>query len=91
MYLFLSRSEKDEGTFADEWYEYVSDAEAEAEERFGITKDMWIEVPEPQAGCQPDWIEPVRVRGRKYGEPEYGVLERLVNGEWVVIPQKRPK
>lgn len=30
-------------------------------ERFGITDGMWQEVPDPEPGCQHDWIAPVRI------------------------------
>lgn len=91
VYLFLSKTEDDAGSFADEWYASVDDAEAESEERFGITEDMWVEVPDPRPGCQADWIAPVRVRGRESGKPEWGVLERLVNDEWMLMNQEIPK
>jgi hypothetical protein len=81
-YLFLSRSEEDAGAFADEWYSSIDDAERVALDRFGVTRAMWIEVPDPLPGCQADWIQPVRVVGRDEGRPEWGRLERLVDGEW---------
>ena len=81
-YLFLSRSEDDAGAFADEWYPSVADAEHAAFDRFGVTRDMWTDVPDPMPGCQADWIQPVRVVGRQEGRPLWGRLERLVDGEW---------
>jgi hypothetical protein len=87
VYLFLSRSIHDAGSFADEWYVSVEDAEAVCRERFGIDKRMWQEVPDPEPGCQHDWIAPVRIKGREQGQPQWGVLERLVVGRWVQITE----
>ena len=83
VYLYLSSSADDVGCFADEWYESVDDATAACLERFGVAEAMWQDVPDPEPGCQHDWIEPVRVRGRAEGHTEWGVLERRVNGEWI--------
>jgi hypothetical protein len=35
--------------------------------------------------CQQDWIEPVRVIGRNEGQPQWGRLEKLVDGRWQEI------
>ena len=47
-YLYLSCSIHDAGSFADEWYASVEDAEAVCES-FGIDKGMWQEVPDTRA------------------------------------------
>ena len=44
-----------------------------------------FDIPDPEPGCQEDWIAPVRVRGRAEGRPEWGVFERYENGAWVAI------
>jgi hypothetical protein len=33
--------------------------------------------------CQPDWIEPVRVKGREIAKPEWGIFEKLIDGKWI--------
>ena len=83
--LFLSRSTDDAGCFADEWFESVDAANLACAARFGIEASMWLDVPDPEPGCQEDWIAPVRVRGRELDQPEWGVLERYENGSWVTI------
>ncbi len=50
-------------------------------EAYGIEDEMWQDVPDPEPGCQHDWITPVRVRE--------GVMERRENGEWVPFAAKR--
>ncbi|WP_139165462.1 hypothetical protein [Microvirga guangxiensis] len=85
VYLFLSRSMEDKGSFADEWYECTKDAQAACRSRFGIELEAWQEVPDPMPGCQHDWIKPVRVKGRDRGQPEWGVFEQLVDGHWVPV------
>jgi hypothetical protein len=85
VYLFLSDSNEDRGSFADEWYATVEDAEQVCLERFGVDASMWQPVPDPLPGCQADWIAPVRVRGRDIGKPEWGKLERLEGGVWVPL------
>jgi hypothetical protein len=88
VYLYLLRSIHDAGSFADEWYASVEDAEAICES-FGIDKGMWQEVPDAEPGCQDDWIAPVRIKGREQGRPHWEVLERLVGGHWVQITERR--
>ena len=83
VYLFLSRSDEDRGSFADEWYATVQDAAEECLKRFGIKESDWRTVPDPKPFCQHDWIAPVRVKGRADGRPEWGQLERFVDGKWV--------
>jgi biofilm protein TabA len=58
--LFLSKSTDDAGCFADEWYESVDEASLACHERFGVEDAMWQDVPDPEPGCQEDWIAPVR-------------------------------
>lgn len=82
VYLFLSESPEDEGSFADLWFASVEDAEHTALADFGVKASDWRECPDPLPGCQHDWIAPVRVPGREEGSPRSGTLERLEEGVW---------
>ena len=84
-FLFLSKSTDDAGCFADEWYKWGPEATMSCRKRFGIEDAMWKDVPGSGTRYQEDWIAPVRVRGRVEGKPEWGVLERRVNGRWITI------
>jgi biofilm protein TabA len=59
VYLFLYRSVDDGPGFADYWFESIADAVRSAEQEFGVQPDEWIQVPDPQPGCQHDWIAPM--------------------------------
>src|SRR5690242_8384151 len=83
VYVFSSRSVDDSGPGADEWFMSVEDAEAYATERFGITSEMWQALPDPEPFCQHDCLVPTRVKGRDKGQPQWGELERLIEGVWV--------
>jgi len=89
VYLFLYRAVKDQAAFADELYESVEEAEGSCLERFGVAADQWQDIPDPQPGCQHDWIAPVRVVGRDTGTPQWGKLERLEDGKWVRVSDSR--
>ena len=82
VYLFPCATEEDGSGMGDEWYESVPVAEDVCREEYGILSHHWREVPDPLPGCQQDWIEPVRVKGRAEGKPEWGTLERLEDGVW---------
>ena len=63
----------------------IESAYEQAEIDYGIRMDDWIEISDPIDGCQDDWINPVRVKGRNIGKPEWGSFEKQENGEWVKI------
>lgn len=50
---------------------------------YGIEKHDWQQIEDTPKYCQDDWISPVRVEGRPNGNPQWGKLEKLVNGQWV--------
>lgn len=84
VYLFGYDKEADSNAIWDNWFEKV-EYEIEASHDYGIEQNDWKEISDPLEGCQHDWIEPVRVKGRNIGKPDWGKLEKLVNGEWVEI------
>ena len=81
VYVFPSASTEDAGGLGDEWYETVDAALQACREAYGIEDKMWQDVPDPEPGCQHDWIAPVRVRD--------GVMERRENSEWVPFVARR--
>lgn len=83
VYIFGYTKLEDCGSEWDYWYETESEVLALCESDFGIAPVDWTEIPDPQPNCQDDWINPVRVKGRDKGEPEFGTLEKLVNDKWV--------
>ena len=43
----------------------------------------WIDIDDPLPFCQHDAFIPLRVKGRDTGNPVWGELETLKDGEWV--------
>jgi hypothetical protein len=84
-YLFGYRSLKDGPADFDEWYETVVEAEAACLDSYGIQTNDGQLIDDPMEGCQQDWIDPVRVRGRISGRPEFGNFERFEDGVWKPI------
>jgi len=82
-YLFGFNRLRDGGCMWDEWYETVADAKSVAKENYQVAPDSWIQITDPYEYCQQDWIQPVRVKGRNLGQPEWGKIERLLNNQWV--------
>lgn len=83
VYLFGFSRLRDGGGVWDEWYETVADAKAVAQENYQVSPDSWTQIDDPCEHCQQDWIQPVRVKGRNLGQPEWGKMERLINNQWV--------
>lgn len=82
-YLFGYKKFEDCDAEFDEWYESENDALESCETEYGINITEWKEIANPEPYCQHDWIYPVRVKGRENGNPEFGKLEKLINGEWL--------
>jgi hypothetical protein len=85
VYLFPCASLDDGFAIGDQWYESLEDAELACLAEYGIVHEDWRVIPDPLAHCQQDWIEPVRVIGRNQGNPQWGRLEKLVDGQWLEI------
>jgi biofilm protein TabA len=76
---------EDGSAIGDYWFASLAEAESFCLNRYGICHEDWKLVEDPLPGCQHDWIAPVRVKGRLEGRPQWGKLERLENGSWIVI------
>lgn len=48
-----------------------------------IDERGWIDIDDPLPNCQHDAFLPIRIKGRKQGNPEWGKYEILENGEWI--------
>jgi hypothetical protein len=83
--LFLCTSLEDGFANGDEWYENLESAESVCRSEYGILDEDWQNIPDPLKHCQQDWIESVRVVGRDKGKPQWGRLEKLIDGEWKAI------
>ncbi len=83
VYLFGFDRMSDGGGIWDEWYETVADAKEAAQASYQVVAESWRQIADIHEHCQQDWIQPVRVKGRNSGRPDWGKLERLVNNEWV--------
>jgi hypothetical protein len=89
VYLFGFNRVPDGGGMWDEWYETVADAKEAGETAYQVAAESWLQIPDPCDQCQQDWIQPVRVKGRDSGCPEWGKLERLIDNQWVEFdPEK---
>ncbi|MCR5205705.1 MAG: hypothetical protein K6E47_11665 [Lachnospiraceae bacterium] len=62
-------------------YDFIEDLYEEWDDL--IDEKGWIEIEDPLPDCQHDAFIPIRVKGRNIGNPEWGKLETLKNGEWV--------
>jgi len=83
VYLFVYNTHEDSSALCDYWFEKIDDAFESCSEDYGITKQDWNEIPNPLEHCQHDWIEPVRIKGRDNGNPQWGKLEKFINGKWI--------
>ena len=88
VYLFGFNRVSDGGGLFDEWYETIADAKAAAYEGYQVALNAWTHIDDPIEHCQHDWIQPVRIKGRDIGKPEWGKAERLVNGQWETFDPK---
>ncbi|MEP0264776.1 hypothetical protein [Dokdonia sp.] len=84
VFVFGYNTEEDSSCFWDCHYSNLVDA-YEMGTEYGIQKDDWVEISDPLEYCQDDWIQPVRIIGRKNGNSQYGELELLVDGKWTKI------
>ncbi len=80
VYVFLYDSPDAQLSFADEWYEDISDAL----EKWGdkLDEQGWVPLPDPLPDCQHDAFIPVRVKERAEGDPQWGSFEALIDGKW---------
>jgi hypothetical protein len=85
VYLFLFEIDEDGACFADLWFESLEDALKTAQEEYGISRELWREIPDPPEHCQQDWISPARIPGRESGNPQWGKLEVFKDGKWTQI------
>jgi biofilm protein TabA len=85
VYLFPCTSLDDGFAIGDEWYENLESAESVCCDQYGILREDWRNIPDSLEHCQQDWIEPVRGVGRDKGNPQWGRLEKRVNGVWKEI------
>ena len=82
VYLFGFDKLPDGDGLFDEWHETIADAKDSASEAYQVAPDTWVQIADPMEHCQHDRIQPVRIKGRNTGSPEWGKYERLVNGVW---------
>jgi hypothetical protein len=85
VYVFPCISLEDGFAISDTWYEDLATAEAVCYEQYSVMFEDWQLIPEPLQDCQQDWINPVRIVGREIGNPQWGRLEKLVDGRWMEI------
>lgn len=81
LYYFIT--EQDGACVRDDWFENVETAYEYAAEKFHTIQADWKAIPDAVSGCQDDFIQPVRVKGREKGSPEWGTFEKFVNGAWI--------
>ncbi len=77
VYLFLYDRRQDGPCCADHWFESVADAEAVCVDDFAIKANDWKNIPDPQPGCQHDWINPTRVKRDREGNNLWEQFERV--------------
>ena len=88
-YLFGYKNTEDSSSVFDELYDSEDDAMESSLTKYGVKNSDWTEISDPEPYCQHDWINPVRVKGREIGKPEFGRFERLINGEWTEFEPKK--
>lgn len=82
VYLFGYTSQEDSPSSWDRYFENVPDAK-ELGRSYGVDENDWKTIAQTQPNCQDDWINPVRIKGRNNGTPQWGKFEKLVSGEWI--------
>lgn len=87
-YLFGYKKLEDCGGEWDQMYSSVEMCIDSCESNYGVKAEDWFNISDPEPYCQHDWINPVRVKGREIGKPQFGTLERLINGRWVEFNPK---
>lgn len=83
VYVFPCATEEDGSATGDYWFNSIEEAEEFCKDEYGICNTDWTEVPDPLPGCQHDWLMPVRVKEREKGSPDWRMLERLEDGNWI--------
>ena len=83
-YLFYFNTWVDAPSTKDYLYIDTEEADAFCWIEFNIRPDDWINIKDPQEGCQQDFIAPTRIKGRDVGYPQYGNYQRF-NGKWFDI------
>ena len=79
-YVFLYKKEDSQICFADEFYPTLEDALDQWDYE---PHTEWNVIDDAIPGCQHDAIQPVRVKGRAEGDPNWGEFEILKDGAWV--------
>ncbi len=83
VYLFGYDCVQDTASIWDNWYLTVEEAEEYCEDIYQVDKEKWIEISEPLADCQHDFIMPTKIVGKENGKPQWGQFKSLLNGKWV--------
>jgi len=83
-YLFYFDTWVDTASIKDYLYDNVEEVEAVCFAEFGIKPSDWVNINDPQDGCQQDFIAPTRVKGRDVGSPQYGYYQRF-SSKWFDI------
>jgi hypothetical protein len=63
----------------------IDQVKAEFERDFDVPQTAWTAIPDQLAGCQDDWVAPVRIARDERGEQMAGEWEQLVDQKWVRI------
>lgn len=79
VYAFLYTKKDSQICSTDEWYPSLQDALSAWDSK---AHSEWITIDDPLPGCQDDSFDPIRVKGRADGRPEWGTYEVLRNGTW---------
>lgn len=82
-YLFGFDQDADSGAIWDACCDSEEEALSICEEDYGVKPSEWKEIANPEPYCQHDWINPVRIKGRESGHPEFGKFEKFINGKWI--------
>lgn len=90
VYLFPCATDHDGSAIGDLWFSALEDADQVCAVEYGIGEDDWIAIHDPFPGCRHDCVAPTRIPGQLSGSPEFGRLERLVNGEWSEVSPDGP-
>jgi biofilm protein TabA len=85
VYVFEFDTMTDGPCSADYLLDDVASAEICCEGQYGILPGGWCEIPDPEPGCQQDWIAPTRIKGRDTGCPQSGQFEQFRDGHWVDV------
>lgn len=85
VYVFVFDDLADNASKSDNLFQDLEEALEFCQENYNADNDSWINIEDPNIGCQHDWIEKTRIKGKETGNPQWAQFEQLIDGRWTEI------